>query len=250
MRIMKDGIFLTLQGEGLLTGVPSVFIRTAGCDLRCNRADDGAGWACDTPKSLPDFNRSRGKLTVLPTKYAEDSDWLTVASKAMSYGVKHIVITGGEPTLQYADLCRVVAHLLSAGRHVTIETNARHYILEAAYWAKDQFLVSLSPKVYTPGAVDITEYEKWCRNVENVQVKIVLSDVSRLEEAVQLFRAARYWNAKAALFVQRADTAAPAGLIEHEHHALVVAQAVIHDPDLRSLDVRYGVQTHKTIGIP
>ena len=39
MRIAE--IYRSVQGEGLLTGVPSVFVRTSGCNLRC--------WFCDTP---------------------------------------------------------------------------------------------------------------------------------------------------------------------------------------------------------
>lgn len=70
-------IFLSLQGEAMFTGVPTVFIRTTGCPLRCGY--------CDTAYAF-----SGGiKMTV-----AE------ILAKTNSYGVKHVAVTGGEPLAQ------------------------------------------------------------------------------------------------------------------------------------------------------
>jgi 7-carboxy-7-deazaguanine synthase len=92
--------FTSLQGEGILAGVPSFFIRTSGCNLRCR-------W-CDTPYAswLPEGERrSVGSLV----------------GEAVEAGVAHVVVTGGEPLLQ-REIGALTRGLAEAGRHITVET--------------------------------------------------------------------------------------------------------------------------------
>ncbi len=98
MRIAET--FTSLQGEGILAGVPSFFIRTAGCNLRC-------AW-CDTPYTS--WEPEGGRRTV------EE-----LVGEAAASGIHHVVLTGGEPLLQreFGALCRAVR---SAGLHLTVET--------------------------------------------------------------------------------------------------------------------------------
>ena len=113
-------LFHTIQGEGQLIGVPSVFFRTSYCNLRCV-------W-CDTPyTSWEPENRD---ITV------EES----VAAIAQ-YGCKHVVITGGEPFIQTAALIALCRELDKRGHHITIETNATVFAEVAAH------LISMSPKL-------------------------------------------------------------------------------------------------------
>ncbi len=93
-------IFHSIQGEGRLTGVPSVFIRTSGCNLRC--------WFCDTPYAS--WNPE-----------GEFSEVDHILSQAKQYACRHVVITGGEPMI-YPELPWLVASLRQHGMHVTIET--------------------------------------------------------------------------------------------------------------------------------
>jgi len=93
-------LFFSIQGEGELTGVPSVFVRTSGCNLRCR-------W-CDT-------------------KYASwkpEGENVTIndlVDKVCSYPARHVVITGGEPMI--AKGIEEFTHLLKeSGKHITIET--------------------------------------------------------------------------------------------------------------------------------
>ena len=74
-------IFYSLQGEGHYTGTPAVFVRFAGCNLRC--------WFCDT-----DFEKG--------DEMSEDE----IVEAVLQYPTRYVVITGGEPTLQItASLC-------------------------------------------------------------------------------------------------------------------------------------------------
>jgi 7-carboxy-7-deazaguanine synthase len=118
--IKYSEIFYSLQGEGALIGVPSVFFRTSFCNLRCH-------W-CDTPY----------------TSWQPESQIITVmdAVKAITdYGVHHVVITGGEPFLQKEPLTILCDELMARGHHVTIETNATLFAPVKAH------LISMSPKL-------------------------------------------------------------------------------------------------------
>jgi 7-carboxy-7-deazaguanine synthase len=93
-------IFHSLQGEGLLLGVPSVFIRTSGCNLRCR-------W-CDTPYASW---KPEGKQQSLDDIMKEIS----------AYKCRHVVLTGGEPMVapELPALAKLLRH---EGYHITIET--------------------------------------------------------------------------------------------------------------------------------
>ena len=100
-------IFYSLQGEGTHLGVPSVFIRTSGCNLRC-------AW-CDTPYASW---RPEGDPRDVGAILAASSEW---------EGVEHVVITGGEPLIQ-TELPDLVEALKARGHHVTIETAGTLYV--------------------------------------------------------------------------------------------------------------------------
>ena len=128
MRIAE--IYASLQGEGLLAGTPSVFVRTSGCNLRCH-------W-CDTP--FTSWEPVGTHRTV-----AE------VAAAVAALAPSHVVITGGEPLLvaEVADLCR---RLRDAGRHVTIETAGTVFLDVAAdLMSISPKLASSAPPASTPG---------------------------------------------------------------------------------------------------
>ena len=71
-------VFHSIQGEGRLAGVPSVFVRTSGCNLRC--------WFCDTPYTSW---RPEGEQRSLDQLIEE----------VANFDCEHVVITGGEPML-------------------------------------------------------------------------------------------------------------------------------------------------------
>ena len=93
-------MYRSLQGEGSLTGQPSVFVRTSGCNLRC--------WFCDTPYTSWQPEGTQQSVDSIVEFCDAESD-------------THVVITGGEPMLQ-AELVPLTQALSAAGKHLTIET--------------------------------------------------------------------------------------------------------------------------------
>jgi len=98
MRIAE--IFHSIQGEGLLAGVPSIFIRTSGCNLRCH-------W-CDTPYAS-------WKLEG-PEMSNEE-----ILKKLTEWNCDHVVLTGGEPMIA-PNLPELATALKKQKKHITIET--------------------------------------------------------------------------------------------------------------------------------
>jgi 7-carboxy-7-deazaguanine synthase len=114
-------IFYSIQGEGALTGVPSVFVRTSGCNLRCR-------W-CDTPYAS--WKPESESYTA-----QEVFDAVSRHQRA-----RHVVFTGGEPML-VKELIPLSEMLTAAGWHITIETAGT--ILRGDVHCD---LASLSPKL-------------------------------------------------------------------------------------------------------
>ncbi|MFY9726239.1 MAG: 7-carboxy-7-deazaguanine synthase QueE [Bryobacteraceae bacterium] len=112
-------LFYSLQGEGSLVGVPSVFIRSSGCNLRC-------AW-CDTPYT-----------SWQPEGVELDLDQIVDEVKA--HPARHVVITGGEPMIQ-AEIVPLTERLRVQGLHITIETAGTVFQPVACD------LMSISPKL-------------------------------------------------------------------------------------------------------
>lgn len=125
-------IFFSIQGEGTLAGVPSVFVRTSGCNLRCT-------W-CDTPY----------------TSWSPEGNELTmdqILTEVRQYGAHHVVVTGGEPMIA-PEIVALTERLKSQGQHITIETAGT----VTAPVACD--LMSISPKLANSTPVE-REAGRW-----------------------------------------------------------------------------------------
>lgn len=127
----------TIQGEGKLVGVPSLFLRLGGCNLRCKWIlDDGTVSVCDTAYASYE-TKSNIEMSV-------DKVYQLISNNLGN--IRHLVITGGEPFLQAASLSVLCKKLKDAYRniHITIETNGTIYDDKLA---DDIDLFSISPKL-------------------------------------------------------------------------------------------------------
>ena len=170
-------IFYSVQGEGTLVGVPSVFVRSSGWNLRC-------GW-CDTPYA----------------SWKPEGDEMTVEAilaAVEAFPTRFVVVTGGEPMVA-KEMAILLSKLRAAGKHLTIET-AGTVAPEGV--ACD--LASISPKLAhsTPdearaGKAWVEKHERlrlqpevlraWCSNYD-FQLKFVVAseaDVSEVQTVIE-----------------------------------------------------------------
>ena len=133
MRIAE--IFYSVQGEGGLVGVPSVFVRTSGCNLRCS-------W-CDTPYTS--WNPEGDDLGL---------DDILARAAAFS-AARHVVLTGGEPMIA-PGIVELSRRFRERGMHVTIETAG------TVFAPVECDLMSISPKLSnsTPEGVFQAQHER------------------------------------------------------------------------------------------
>ena len=112
-------IYPSIQGEGLLSGTASTFVRTSGCNLRC--------WFCDTPFA----------------SWKPEGDYQSVdqiVEQVLGLEPKHVVLTGGEPMI-FPAVTQLAEAIRSAGLHLTIETAGTiWHSLKCDLW-------SISPKL-------------------------------------------------------------------------------------------------------
>lgn len=165
-------IFYSLQGEGALAGVPSIFIRTSGCNLRCT-------W-CDTPYAS--WKPEGTEMTAGQ-----------IIAEVERHPTRFVVVTGGEPMIA-KEMPDLLTALRGEGKHITIET--------AGTVPPDGVpcdLASISPKLAnstpsaeTAGAAWTEKHERtrlqpdvlrqWCEHCD-YQLKFVISSDDDMREA-------------------------------------------------------------------
>jgi len=118
--MVVNEIFHSIQGEGLLAGTPSVFIRLAGCPVQCKWCDTKYAWDASEGEELP-----------IPE----------IVNKIVQWPSRYVVITGGEPMVnpQLPDLAKA---LKERNKHITIETAGIKFVA-----GLDCDLMSISPKL-------------------------------------------------------------------------------------------------------
>jgi 7-carboxy-7-deazaguanine synthase len=175
-------LFFSIQGEGKLVGIPSVFVRAAGCNLRCT-------W-CDTPYAS--WNPQGENVPVEQ-----------IVRLVLAYPAKHVVLTGGEPMIM-PDLAPLCAALKSAGRHITIETAG------TVYAPVECDLASLSPKLSNSTPTDrdggrfaeahdrqrlnVPVIQRFLDSAPDFQLKFVVSDETDMSEINDLLRQLHGWT--------------------------------------------------------
>lgn len=162
-------IFLSVQGEGPNTGLPSIFIRTQGCNIGCN--------FCDTPYTHD--GTEKGKKMSIEEILQEIKQYLPV---------KHIVLTGGEPLLQ-KDVKELIEALLKDDYSIEIETAG---MVEDAYLNnKVQYnispkLSSCKPKIAADDNVLVKFFKVYNKATKNIVLKFVIGSEEDWIEAKEL----------------------------------------------------------------
>lgn len=160
-------IFYSVQGEGVLVGVPSVFVRTSGCNLRCS-------W-CDTPYTS--WNPE-----------GTDLDIDAIVERVTEFRpARHVVLTGGEPMIA-PGIVELSQRFRALGMHITVETAG------TVFQPVECDLMSISPKLAnsTPvGSFFRAQHERLRFQPEvlqrlmahcDYQLKFVIANESDIEE--------------------------------------------------------------------
>ena len=126
----------TIQGEGKLAGMPSLFIRLSGCNLRCIWSlPDGSFCRCDTPYASFDTD----------SQILMETGEVAALVRQNLGALKHIVISGGEPFLQHRSLALLCQNLKEIPElHLSVETNGTLFDEDFAQYID---LFSISPKL-------------------------------------------------------------------------------------------------------
>ncbi|MFA6359072.1 MAG: 7-carboxy-7-deazaguanine synthase QueE [Candidatus Omnitrophota bacterium] len=148
-------IFQSIQGEGPYIGHRSIFIRTFGCNLGCSFGDTPYSWQ----KGSIHYDMSIHQIL----------DMVCQASD-----VTHVVITGGEPTIQ-PELNELITNLKELGKIITIETNGTNMISNPQLVDK----IMVSPK-------DMASAEKWL-GIQNAEFKFVINE-KNIDSTLQWLR--------------------------------------------------------------
>ncbi len=203
-------IFRSIQGEGSRAGLTTIFVRLAGCDMRC-------AW-CDTLEATAETS---GKTM----------SFKEIANEVGVLGAKHICITGGEPLLQ-KNTPKLCMYFSSAGFDVIVETNG----------AKD---ISAVPPpiarimdIKCPSS-GMSRYMNWY-NLQSLrkgdEVKFVIADRNDYEYARELIEKHGLDN-KADVLIS--PLCGPGSEIE----PALLAEWMLYD----DLQVRFMMQLHKIV---
>ena len=161
MKIVET--FFSIQGEGLIVGLPTFFIRTAGCNLRCEWCDTKYAW--DTEKAE----------TISPKKLVEMVD-----------NYYNVCVTGGEPLLQ-PDFLELIKKLRMLEKFVMVETNGtinpEKFSDFISFW-------SVSPKLWcydqnTEENISIFLRGDW----ERIQLKFIIANKGEWDKLIQVLEA-------------------------------------------------------------
>ena len=217
-------IFESIQGEGLFTGVPCVFIRFFGCNLKCSK--------CDTSYS---YSRK--------TNYQELS-FANILKALSNFNTKHLVITGGEPLIQ-PGVEDFLMRLVDLGYFITIETNGTIYPklkqddIGSVFW-------SISPKLkcMIKDGIKIGVLRRFLERDIFGQLKFVV-DVRSLREVKTILLKLGHNFHCPVILQPKAD------LLDNTHCLLQkqrnLIEYVLKDDVLKRYDIRVLPQMHKLL---
>ncbi|BCJ86568.1 radical SAM protein [Effusibacillus dendaii] len=158
-------IFFSIQGESASIGLPTIFVRFTGCNLRCTY--------CDTKYSY----------------YEGESDTPEgILEKIRSYGIKRVCLTGGEPLIQpRTEMQRLLDLLAAENYEVSIETDGSIDISKFQLRGRQRFILDM--KVPSSAMSNRMDFENLKRIVpERDEVKFVVGNREDYEWARNLMQ--------------------------------------------------------------
>lgn len=141
-------IFHSIQGEGRLTGIPTIFVRTTGCNLRCTYCDTTYAYEQGTNMTLAE-----------------------ILCRLEEYSCQEVCITGGEPLIQ-KDTIELIHILQQKGYHCSIETNGSQDISLIKH--KSNIMISLDIKCPSSGMHTTFKHSNLKELSENDQIKCII----------------------------------------------------------------------------
>ena len=242
--LVVNEMFLSLQGESTLAGLPCIFIRLMGCDLRCSYCDTAYAFTEGARRSLDEL---MAEVRRLAAAFRPDGESLTPAAGSLALPL--VELTGGEPLLQKGSLPLLKA-LCDEGFTVLLETSGAHDI--ALVDPRVRRIVDL--KAPSSGESARNRWENLSQLRGTDEIKFVLGTVEDYEWAKQVI-AEHKLAGRCPLLVswvhpltaaQRDPTlkALPPGQTALTRREL--AERIIAD----ALPVRFQAQLHKVIWPP
>jgi 7-carboxy-7-deazaguanine synthase len=205
MNLTVCEIFKSIQGESSFVGLPFTIVRLTGCNLRCSYCDTHYAWTEGEQMSVGD-----------------------VAQSVEELGMKHVLVTGGEPLLQPSSL-ELIERLLMERRIVLVETNGSMDISVLP----EKAIAIMDIKCPGSGQSHMMDWNNLERLRPIDQVKFVLTDRRDYNWAAEICRKSLIGSCKEILM-----STAFGGLSPRE-----LADWMLSD----NLEVRLQLQLHKQI---
>ena len=156
-------IFYSIQGEGLLSGVPTIFIRTTGCNLRCTYCDSIYAYEQGVTMTLSE-----------------------ILNAIKQYSCSEVCVTGGEPLIQKETL-KLLTLLQDKGYHICLETNGSQNISNIQH--RNGLLISLDIKCPSSGMHTSMDFSNLSALTKYDQLKFVIGTRTDYEYAKEIIHA-------------------------------------------------------------
>lgn len=219
--------FVSIQGEGTFIGTPALFLRLAGCNLRCHWCDTKESWSPSGSEKKP---------------VAEIIDWVHNKPQRL------LVITGGEPLLYDRTVHHLVEHLET--KQTAIETAGTIF----PQTPNAEIHYTVSPKLPSSGETIVLEtvrtFRDWFRCGGKGEWKFVVADQEDLDRLRRLFFELDQDLGGAPLTLQpcaSTPTESPQPLLE-DYSSLIAL--VERNPWLSGFDLSLRPQLHKLLQLP
>jgi len=219
--LLVNEMFLSIQGEGIYTGKPMVFVRFQGCNLipRCQ--------FCDSSKAMS----SRGGITLSVEEIVQAAVKLSPQLRSW------VCITGGEPMWQSEGLEELVGKFGAWGWNTTVETNGS---FECPDWYTQVKSWNADIKCPSSGVCG-TSKESWFNTRYCDQIKFVVGTKEDLDFTRQMIR--KHLASKATILVSPIITSESTAFTVEQKWLQEVAKFCVKER------VRFSLQIHKVVGV-